>query len=197
MKILHFESDFKKVIFPCNITIGVFDGLHLGHRLILKKLKEKKGLSIVITFENHPLDILNPEIKIKTIYNLDEKLELLKSFDIDIALLIKFSKKFASLSYLDFLKELKSRFAFKYLVVGDDVKIGKNQEGNKDKIKSLENVLDFKTEFIEKVKYENKVISSNWIRELIDEENYSLVSKLLNKKVKKWQKINQLISLAE
>lgn len=200
MKILNYFSNSKKEIFPCNITIGVFDGLHLGHQLILKKLKEKSGLSIVITFENHPLKILYPEKKISLIYNLDEKLKLLKSFDIDIVVLIKFSLEFATCSYLKFLQILKNKFAFKYLVVGDDVKIGKNQEGDKFKIKSLENILNYKVEFIKKVKYEKKEISSSWIRQLIDEKNYFLANKLLNRnhfKENKCQTINQLISLAE
>ncbi len=165
----------------CNLSIGVFDGLHLGHALILKKLKEKKGKSIVFTFENHPLDILKPNTKIKLIYNKKEKLKYLKTFDIDIVIMAKFDKNLANISYIDFLTILKNNFNFSYLIAGTDVKIGKDAIGDLNKIKSLEQKLNFKSEFIKKIKYNNKIISSRWIRELIQKENYSLVEKLLNR----------------
>ena len=160
MKIINYFVDQKKEKNLCNITIGVFDSFHLGHQLILNKLKEKNGLSIVVTFANHPMNVLHPEKKIPPIYSLDEKLKLLESFKIDIVVLIKFSLEFANTSYLTFLKTLKNKFAFKYLVVGEDVKIGKNQQGDAQKIKAIENVLNFKAEFIKKIKHQNKVISS-------------------------------------
>ncbi|NGX34117.1 MAG: Riboflavin biosynthesis protein RibF [Candidatus Anoxychlamydiales bacterium] len=177
------DNFYKKKDFGyCNLTIGVFDGLHLGHQLILKKLKEKKGRSIVFTFENHPLDILKPGIKIKPIYQSQDKLKYLKNFDIDVVILIKFTLDFANLSCVDFLNILKQNFSFSNLVFGSDVKIGKNGEGDLRKIKSLENELNFKCAFIEKIKYNNKVISSRWIRALIEEKNYTLAEKLLDKK---------------
>lgn len=196
MKIMNYFSDQKKEKNLCNISLGVFDGLHLGHLLILQKLKEKKGLSIVVTFENNPLNVLHPEKKMPSIYSLDQKLKLLESFEIDIIVLIKFSFEFANTSYLTFLKNLKNKFDFRYLVVGQDVKIGKNQDGDLLKIKSLENILNFKAEFIKKVKFENKVISSNWIRQLIDEKNYLLVNKLLNRNYFK-ESLCQVTSLAQ
>ncbi|NGX52610.1 MAG: Riboflavin biosynthesis protein RibF [Candidatus Anoxychlamydiales bacterium] len=172
------KQDFGKV----NLSIGVFDGLHLGHALVLKKLKEKKGKSIVFTFENHPLDILKPDIKIKSIYNKQDKLKYLKSFDIDVVILIKFTLDFADISYIDFFKILKKNFSFTNLIVGKDVKIGKDGIGNLNKIKKLENELEFKSEFIEKIKYDKRVISSRWIRSLIEEKNFALAEKLLNRK---------------
>jgi riboflavin kinase/FMN adenylyltransferase len=180
MKIL--TSIYEKYDLPCNITIGVFDGIHLGHQYILKKLKEKPGKSIVITFKNHPLEILNPLKKPSPIYSLDEKIELLKSFDIDIVILLEFTKDFSNLDYLDFFKILKSNFSFTNFIVGEDVKIGKKQMGDKKSIKTAENLYGFKAEFLKKIKYEKKIISSSWIRKLIDEKKYSLVEKLLNRK---------------
>ncbi|NGX32354.1 MAG: Riboflavin biosynthesis protein RibF [Candidatus Anoxychlamydiales bacterium] len=177
------DSFYKKQdLGSSNLSIGVFDGLHLGHALVLKKLKEKEGKSIVFTFENHPLDILKPDIKIQKIYEKQDTLKYLKSFDIDVVIMIKFDKNFADISYIDFFKILKENFSFTNLIVGKDVKIGKDGKGDLNKIKSLENILNFKSEFIEKIKYENRVISSRWIRSLIEEKNYVLAEKLLNRK---------------
>ncbi|NGX63184.1 MAG: Riboflavin biosynthesis protein RibF [Candidatus Anoxychlamydiales bacterium] len=169
----------------CNLTIGVFDGLHLGHALILQKLKEKKGKSIVFTFENHPLEVLKPDIKIPLIYNKQDKLKYLKSFGIDVVILIKFNIYFANIYYKDFFKILQKNFSFSHLVIGDDAKIGKDGEGDLNKIQDLEQELHFKSEFIEKIKYKDRIISSRWIRALLKEKNYALAEKLLNRKLLK------------
>ncbi len=166
---------------PCNITIGVFDGIHLGHQLIFKKLKEKEGNSIVLTFTNHPLEILFSEKKFKPIYTLEQKLKLLESFGIDAVVLLKFTKKFAYLTYTNFLKTLKSNFPFNYLIVGEDFGFGKDRLGDKASIKTLEDLYHFKLEIIKKIEYQNKIISSTWIRSLINEKNFDLVEKLLNR----------------
>jgi len=186
----------------CNIALGVFDGLHLGHQLIFKRLNQKEGKSIVITFSNHPIEILKSNSNFSPIYSLEEKLNLLENFGVDIVVLIKFTKAFANINYIDFIAKLKSCFPFNYLVVGEDVKIGKDKKGDKTKIKSLENFLNFKAEFIKKVKYQDKIISSSWIRSLIKEKKYDLVELLLNRSYKnkemKCQKNHfQPISLVE
>lgn len=174
-----------KFLYPCNITIGSFDGIHLGHQLILKKLKEKEGKSVVITFINHPQQILNPQLEFKTIYNIDQKLKLLESYDIDIVVLLKFTQKFANLSYNDFLQKLKSKFSFNYLVVGEDVSFGKDRLGNKETIIKLEDLYKFKLEIIKKIKFQDKIISSKWIRSLIEEKNYDLIERLIDRNFKK------------
>lgn len=170
-----------KYLHPCNITIGVFDGVHLGHQLILKKLKEKEGKSVVITFANHPNEILNPSIKFNPIYSIEQKLKLLESFDIDIVILLEFTKEFANLSYNNFLEKLKNNFPFNYLIVGEDVKFGKDRLGSKTTIKKLEELYQFKLEIVKKIKFQDKIISSTWIRSLIDEKNFDLVENLINR----------------
>jgi len=177
---------------PCNLTIGAFDGIHLGHQLILKKLEQKKGRSIVVTFKNHPLSILKPEKKFSLIYNINEKLKLLESFNIDVVILLEFNTKISNLNYIDFLKILKTNLSFTHLVVGDDIKIGKDQKGDKNSIKDLEKIFDFKSEFIQRLEYQNKIISSSWIRSLIKEKKYDLVEFLLNRSYEKKEKRCQI-----
>ena len=133
----------------------------------------------------HPLEVVKPDIKIPLIYNKQDKLKYLKSFEIDVVILIKFNKDFANLHYKDFFKILQKNFSFSTLVVGDDVKIGKDGEGDLNKIKDLEKELNFKSEFIEKIKYKDRIISSRWIRSLLKEKNYVLAEKLLNRKLLK------------
>jgi riboflavin kinase/FMN adenylyltransferase len=176
-------KSIRQYLHPCNLTIGIFDGIHIGHQLIFQKLKEKKEKVVVITFTNHPLEVLYSS-KLNLIYSLDQKLELLKSYDIDVVVLLEFTKSFANLNYLDFLKLLKKNFLFRYLIVGEDFKLGKDRLGNKNKLKKLENTFQFKIELIKKIKYQNKTVSSSWIRSLIKEKNIALIEKLLNRTYK-------------
>jgi len=103
---------------------------------------------------------------------------------LDVLIILEFNKEFSNMSYIDFFKNLKSNFSFTNLIVGEDIKIGKNKLGNKNNIKKLGKILNFKTEFVKKMTFDGKIISSSYIRDLIREEKFDLVEKLLDRKYK-------------
>ncbi len=197
MKIIHGLNNVENFHLPSSITIGMFDSLHLGHQKILKELKKKGNKTCVITFSNHPVNILYPGRKIELIYSIEEKIKHFEKFEIDTLVVLEFNKEIANLSYRDFLNLLKKKFFFSSLILGKDSFLGNNKLGNPNNIKSLEKILDFKVEYIEKVKYKNRVISSTFIRELISNEDYTTIELLLNRPFKKREKRCQQTYLVE
>ena len=164
----------------------MFDAIHLGHASIFKELKEEKGKSAVITFFNHPLNILKNS-EIFPVCDTDQRLNLIKSYGIDAAILLEFTQSLAKMSYTDFIKNLKESFNFKTLIAGEDIAIGHNKLGNAKNLFKLEKTFDFSLKLIKKIRYEGKIISSTWIRELIEEKNFFLVEKLINRKYQRNQ----------
>lgn len=118
----------------CILTIGNYDGIHLGHQLLIKRvLRESKnrGLdSAVLTFEPHPKEFFDPTNAPSRIISLREKLEFFKKNNIDRVYVIKFDQKFSALSAEEFLKILKNQIKVEGLVVGADFRFGKNRSGD-------------------------------------------------------------------
>ena len=156
---------------PIALTIGSFDGLHLGHQKIfhtLKQLKEKhSGSTVVITFSNHPIEVLK-SITVPKITPLEEKLALLKDFGVDTVILLEFSQELQNLSYDTFIKNLRETIPFTHLILGHGSTLGHNKEGNESRIKELANFLKFEAIYLEKASYENTIISSKTIREKLE-----------------------------
>src|SRR5690606_26018631 len=123
--------DFKNSV----ITIGTFDGVHLGHQKILHTVKEYaekyKGESIVITFDPHPRELLFPEKPLQTITPLEKKINLIRSYAIDHVVVVPFTASFAALSAVDYIRSfLVEKFHPKAIVIGYDHHFGQDREGN-------------------------------------------------------------------
>lgn len=147
------------------ISIGMFDGLHLGHQKILKTLKEN-GKAAIITFSN----IKDP------IYSEEKKLKLLKKAGIDIVFILDLDK---TLSYIKFLEKLKENLNFKYLVLGKGASFGHMKRGDEKNVKKLEKKLNFKSIYIEKVKVEGEVVSSRLIKKFLKMGDRESIKKFL------------------
>jgi riboflavin kinase / FMN adenylyltransferase len=168
MEIVTNYKDIKPSSHPIALTIGSFDGLHLGHQKIFHKLREltgNKGAKVVISFSNHPVEILKPNLSITKITSVEEKLELFKEMGINIAILLEFTPALQALSYEDFIQDIRTSIPFKYLVLGQGASFGKNQEGNESRIKALGNRVGFEAFYLEKVLYNDIPISSKLIRD--------------------------------
>lgn len=132
---VHHSIDLLPLFENAVITIGTFDGVHLGHQQIIKALlnevQKVKGESVIITFHPHPRKIVQPDTSLQLINTLDEKIELLEKQGIDHLVVVPFSPAFASLSADDYIKEfLVQKFRPKIIVIGYDHHFGKGRSGN-------------------------------------------------------------------
>ncbi len=169
---------------PIILTIGNFDGVHLGHQEIFKAMKAIQGSSgslVAVTFSNHPLEVLHPGVVVSKITPLEEKLSLLKAAGLDLTLLLEFTKALQNKSYEAFLKQIKTYIPFDHLVLGKDAAFGKDQKGDEKAIKSLEKLLHFKTHYVERIHDSGSIISSKIIRKQLEEGDVVSVKTLLGR----------------
>ncbi len=156
---------------PAAITIGTFDGVHLGHRKVLKQLrlnaKRIGAHSVVISFKNHPRKVINPDYDIKFLNTLDEKISLIGKQGIDYIFLIEFNKKMANLSAGEFIEYLRQFITIKLLVVGYDNRFGKNRESNFQIINELSKKYNFDVVYVYPLYINSENISSTKIREAL------------------------------
>ncbi len=170
------------------ITLGIFDGIHLGHQALLKMLQKKKDsfARVLVTYYPHP-DIVLGKIKNEyatELFTYDEKLSLLQKYNIDIdaVIFLNFTKELASTSADEYLKRiLIDKIKAKHIVIGYDQCFGKNREGNHEFLLKKSSVYNFTVERIEPILYENEIVSSSKIKVLLKEGNIELANKMLGK----------------
>jgi riboflavin kinase/FMN adenylyltransferase len=156
------------------VTIGTFDGVHLGHQKIIKRLvelKQKQGGEIVLfTFDPHPRKILFPEQKdLKLITTTEEKCDILKQFGVDHVLVYPFTKEFSKMQAQDYISNIIARgLKTKTLVIGYDHRFGSNREGNIETLKELSKVYNFVVEEIPAQEINQLNVSSTRIRKAIE-----------------------------
>lgn len=157
------------------VTVGTFDGIHLGHQHIFRFLKDKAqkhgSECTVVTFDPHPKKVVgNPEGKpIRILTDLNEKLEFLQDFGIAQIIIIPFTQEFARLSYREFVENvLVRKLKVAEMVVGYDHHFGRNREGGFEKLVELGNELDFTVHRVPPFKYRGEVISSTAIRRFLE-----------------------------
>jgi len=154
------------------LTIGNFDGVHLGHQALFQKLKQRaqslQGESVVMTFHPHPLEVLSPGNGPVFITDHERKLQLIENCEIDVTIVIPFSHEFARMTAKEFVKGvLVDRIGVKALVVGYDYKFGHGREGDIDFLRRLGQEYDFEVEAVSGIKKEQTVVSSTAIRRYI------------------------------
>jgi riboflavin kinase/FMN adenylyltransferase len=145
---------------PTALTIGTFDGVHLGHRALLKHLLSLSSHTTVLTFSNHPLDVLNPSKAPQLLTPLPLKLELLEKCGIHAVIAIPFTQAFASLTY----DALLAHFSLTHLLLGAGSVFGRNREGTPANLLRLAQARGFILEYIQKTTWESQPISSQRIR---------------------------------
>jgi riboflavin kinase/FMN adenylyltransferase len=167
------------------ITIGNFDGVHLGHQAIISQMVNQANSQgnplIVITFFPNPYDFFNPDINSFYLSTPDERESLLLGLGATHVLTFKFDSDFANLEPKAFLSEIKNNLAFETLVVGEDFGLGKDRKGTIPVIKDIGKELSFNLKVLPSVKLGDKEISSTKVRKQLDQGNVSEVAKLLGR----------------
>ncbi|NGX54290.1 MAG: Riboflavin biosynthesis protein RibF [Chlamydiae bacterium] len=160
-----------------SLTVGNFDGVHLGHQKILKELKAQKCL---FTFSNHPGKILHHRT-VPLLTTPSQKLHLIKQAGVDQMVIVPFTRELSLQSAETFLSSLKQRIPFTHLVLGHDAAVGHLRQGDRQEIDVLGKKLDFTSQFLGPLKIDEKVISSTWIRELVQKGDLDKASLLLGR----------------
>ncbi|WP_231928740.1 bifunctional riboflavin kinase/FAD synthetase [Formosa sp. Hel1_31_208] len=157
---------------PSVITIGTFDGVHIGHQKIIEHLvrigKNQQLKSIVLTFFPHPRMVLQPDFKIQLLHTIEERQSVLKQFGLDELVIKKFTKDFANLSARDYVKRiLVDELNAKHIIIGYDHHFGKNRTANIDDLKAFGIEFGFTVEEISAQDIKNVAVSSTKIRQAL------------------------------
>jgi len=183
---------------PLALSLGMFDGVHLGHLSIINTLnliaKNEDLESAILSFWPHPRKFLNPDDNVKMLNTLEEKLDLLEKSGIQNIFLKTFDEDFRNLTGTEFCEQvLADKLNVKHIIIGHDHTFGKNKSGNFDLLKSLSTELDFKVNQLEAVQQNDLNISSTKIRIALSEGrirdanemlgyNYPLTGKVIHGK---------------
>ncbi len=185
MKIFH-GTENANILRPTVLTIGVFDGLHLGHQRIMatvvKRAKIVDAVPTAITFDPHPRAVLYPEKAPPLLQTLDQRLANFKVLGIEQAIVIRFTKEFANQDAKIFLREIiHERLQAKEVYLGHGFAFGKNRGGNIELLKMMSKELGFCADEVAEVKLRGKRISSSKIRQLLNEGRVNLARRMLGR----------------
>ena len=168
------------------LTMGTFDGVHYGHRKILKRLldtaKQNSGCSVVMTFDPHPRSVLFPHQKdLRLLSTISEKVDLMNSIGIDHLVIQPFTIPFSQLSHAEFVKSyLVDKIGIHKMVVGYDHQFGRNRQGNFDELLKLSMQYNFEGEKIPEQEVKEVVVSSTKIRNALSSGNIAHANQLLS-----------------
>lgn len=165
--------------FPTAVTVGKFDGIHLGHEALVSLITSQAGLkSVMVTFGKSPKKVLfDPDMKY--IITEEERNIILEKNGVDVLLVLDFDEALMHQSPEDFIQMLSDRINMRYLAVGSDFTFGYKGAGNANLLRKLSDSAGFELNVIDKVQDDGRDISSTRIRELISEGNVSEAGKLL------------------
>ena len=171
---------------PTVLTLGVFDGLHIGHQLIMKTVVERaraaRAAPTVITFEPHPRAVLHPESAPPLLQTFDQKIEALGVLGIEQTIVIHFDKAFSQVRAEDFLREIVvDRLQAKEVYLGRGFAFGHNREGHIDLLRRVSKDLGFLADEVPEVQIRGERVSSSRIRELILQGRMNLARRMLGR----------------
>jgi len=162
------------------LTLGNFDGVHLGHQSLLHRVTSYNQPSIVLTFSNHPKEVLlqKKELLLCTSF---QKTQLLAKESIDHVIILPFTREIADQPYDVFLQKLQEATGFTILILGKGSTLGKNRQGIESNIHDLSSRLHFTTEYVEKKRIDRQPLSTSWIKQALLQKNLPLVERALGR----------------
>lgn len=185
MKIFH-GTENANIQRPTVLTLGVFDGLHLGHQAIMRKVVERAtaadAVPTAITFDPHPRAVLHPESAPPLLQTLDQRLANLELLGIEQAIVVKFDKDFASQPAEDFVyRTIKDRLQAKEVYLGKGFAFGRERSGNIAMLRELSDEIGFVADEVAEVQLRGQRISSSKIRHLLSEGRVNLARRMLGR----------------
>lgn len=179
-------ADFGRTV----VAIGKFDGVHVGHRAVIRKVREDAqaigARAVAVTFDRNPLEVLRPELCPENVVAVDRKLELLGELELDATLVLTFDRELASVPAEDFVRTiLVDSLHVATVLVGRDFRFGRGGAGTPDLLRELGPKYDFTVDVVDDVfpEGEGRRVSSTWIRELLAEGDVVRAAKVLGRPV--------------
>ena len=185
MRLFH-GTDNAEIQRPTVLTLGVFDGLHLGHQLIMRTVVERAravdAIPTVITFDPHPRAVLHPETAPPLLQTFDQKMEALKVLGIEQTIVLRFTREFASVRAEQFLSDVVTdRLHAREVYLGKGFAFGHKREGNIELLRRLGRELGFVAGEVPEVKLRGRRVSSSKIRELLSCGKVNLARRMLGR----------------
>jgi riboflavin kinase / FMN adenylyltransferase len=185
MRLFH-GTDSASIVRPTVLTLGVFDGLHLGHQLIVRTVTERaralNAVPTVITFDPHPRAVLHPESAPPLLQTFDQKIEAFGVLGLEQTIVIRFNKEFAQVRAEEFLREVvRDRLQAREVYLGRGFAFGHNREGNIELLQKVSRQLGFRAEEVPEVALRGQRISSSRIRALLTEGRVNLARRMLGR----------------
>src|SRR5438876_8194516 len=185
MRLFH-GTDNAEIQRPTVLTLGVFDGLHLGHQLIMTTVAERAraigAVPTVITFDPHPRAVLHPESAPPLLQTFDQKIEALGILGIEQTIIIRFTQEFAQIRAEEFLQDvIGERLQAREVYLGRGFAFGHNREGNIDLLKRVSDQLGFHADEVPEVRLRGRRISSSRVREVLAQGKVNLARRMLGR----------------
>lgn len=183
MKIINTLTTPVKIANPVVLSIGNFDGVHLGHRAVLSHMDRiactHNTQRAVVTFSNHPSEVLRPSNPTLRLCSPEHKMHLLECAKVDFLISLPFTKELSQQSAHKFLQDVFNCIPFSHLVLGYDATFGKDKQGDRTMVQQIAKTLQFNVEYIEPMMLDGLPVSSSAIRACIKQGNFAQVSKML------------------
>ncbi|HZI88675.1 MAG TPA: bifunctional riboflavin kinase/FAD synthetase [Pyrinomonadaceae bacterium] len=186
MEVFRDIEDFRRPELKTVVTMGNFDGIHLGHQALVgnavAEAKQCRTKSVVFTFEPHPLKLLAPERAPRMIVNHQDKMDMLQALGVDAVIVQSFDHRFASIQAEDFVRRyLLERLNLSKIWLGRDLKFGRARQGDAEDLIRWGTELGFGVGIVEPILVQGKRISSSRIRQLIEQGRVDEVQPMLGR----------------
>jgi riboflavin kinase/FMN adenylyltransferase len=186
VRIVHKPSELSQGARRVCLAIGFFDGVHLGHQQIIRQTttdaRQHEAIALIITFDRHPNTVVAPDRAPPLIYSLPQKLRVIETLGVDVALLIRFDKEFSEHSGQDFVRWLaRDAGPIRSICVGANFVFGHKRSGNVEVLRKLGAELGFMVHGMAAVALDGKAVSSTRIRQAISAGNLDGAGQMLGR----------------
>ena len=166
------------------VTVGVFDGVHQGHRHLLRQVVDAAGgqyIPTVVTFSNRPITVLNPGTQPSYLTTVEQRVDLIKQQGIDLVVCLEFTLELAEVTAAEFAELLAASLKMKGLILGPDSALGKDRKGDLEFMKKQGDQLGFWARSVEPLEIEGQLVKSRRIREAVANGNMAACPELLGR----------------